>query len=331
MDEKIDTLPKKELKVKEKPKKIYVDFFQVKERVYEDGKLVKNNIYSLRPILENAYNIGIKERTWKYNGDTARLQIVKKVSKDKKFDNLKDCDNLWEVQFVRISKDLLPGIATDEGEYDPKLLSELLKDNQGIAESVSIIYDDKLCVLAVQRNNKGILPSGILDFFQEITKDKNIAFDAINLDIDLTKLKKDNIYRNIEIGFADLKRNTVINTKVKQLNNIINSLKQYESASAKIVLSMGHSSRKNSLEPELSVDTIMNLNKSPYINTLRIKTSENGDKDIETIDLVEERLKDDFTIKFSKVNPITHENVILGLLGSYSKNKDKLENKLIIE
>jgi hypothetical protein len=328
-----DIAEKKPKKKKEKSKKknISIDYFQSREKIYEDGELIANNLYGLKPIFELAQKTNVKERTWDYHDDIARLQIVRPIEEKIKHDNIVNCKDLWEIQFVRIRKDLLPGIANDEGEYDPELLSKYLKDNQGIAETISGIYDNKLCVLVLQRNVDGITPSGILDFLRKVSDNNNIALDVIDLDIDLSKIKKSNIFRKIEIGFSELNKERKIKTGIKQLNNILDAFNDFDTSTATLTMSMSNSKRGKTLSQNLSVDTVLELNKDPNVNKLRLRSSEEIDTNVEVIDLIEQRLKDKFVLEYSKTNPISHGNVILNILDSYNKHWSGLTKKLKIE
>lgn len=295
-------------------KDINIDFYAVYYQEYDKNKnIVHEYLYDIKPILDKALETKVKDRCFNYNNETARLQQIELV------------DNLWQLQFVRIRKDYTTGLATDDGEF--KNLG--LKDNQGLGESVSAIYDSEVCVLTVQRNRDGMLPSGILEFLQKAIKDDGIIFKPIIKDKDLSKFKKDSIYRRIEIGFVNLKPDTKINTKLKVLSSLFKSIKEYEPVNFEINLGVGRSLKSMTLKPEEIRQTILDLNEHVNVNKLMIHYNENSDTNIEKVDLIKNRLRDNFSISYKKdeTPENLHKIIIEKMIGVYFKHKPLIEKK----
>lgn len=312
--------------IKIKTKKVSIEYVQMKSRDYDnEGNITKNNILSLKPLLLNVQNTPVKDRIWKYSDEIARLQLVRPCTYPK--ENLFNCKNLWELQFIRIRKDFLPGIAADDGSFDPSLLVQLLNSNQGIGESVSAIYDDDLCVMVLQRNRDGILISGIINYLKNISNDSTIACDIIDLDIDYNKLNEKYICSKLEIGLADLQPETNINTNVKSLINIISGLTATGCTNTTLTLSVGNS-KKRSMDSKNAIQSALDLRVDPHTTKLKIYTRETANSKLEEVDLIERRLKDNFSLQYSKEQLITHERVVNNLFLSYNKYRPLLVKKL---
>jgi hypothetical protein len=300
-----------------KSKDIRFDYFQVIAREYdEDNDIVNEKLFNLDKVLTAAVKADVCDRVFKHYDDEARLQVVEQ----KKY----KIKPLWKLQFLRIRKSYVPGIATDEGDFDPLDLEE----NEGVGEDVTVIYDNLLCVMLVQRNRDGLSPSGIADYFNNVLgKPGLLVLKPILLPDEYMKMSKDNIFRSVHISFADLKTDSIPTSG--SLSKILGGIGDYKAISVDLTLSLGRRGKK---AQSLSVDQVLNtidvLKDNPEVTKLEIKKKENEDCKVETFDLVEERLHELAAFTYSREKPIQHEDVYKKMARMYFDRKEALQKIL---
>ncbi len=318
---------KKDIKVKDKD--IQIDYYQIWLEERDDtGALARSGIYDIEPILNKLLTINVKDRIQDYKDEISRIQVLRQSTINTNYTNLKECKDIWEIEFLRIRKNKLPGVAADDGSFDPTYLNSLIAGDKGICESVSALYDSKLCVLAIQRNKDGLPPSAILEFFQATAVNKNVMFKPIILDKELGKIKEEAIFRGIEIGFAELRRDTVVDTNIKSILNILGLAKEFETINLRIKMSLGNVSKKKSLNQHDIVVLAKELSTHANVNTLLVNVKANPDASVEKVDLIQNRLKDSFNVAYSKENPILHDNVYTEISYAYNNRRPILLSKL---
>ena len=291
-----------------KEKKMLIDYLKVYYHYYDEGtNTVNEGPYRINKILEAVEKIPVNRRLVSCRGESARLQSIIHAG------------DIWEMQFLRIKKEYTTGVAKDDGSFTRMPLS----DDEGLGESVSAIYDDSNCALIIERNRDSVMPSDILEFFQGVAKDNKILFKPIVVKKDLQKFNDKSIYRTLEIGFADLQKESVVKSKVKGLINIINGLQDFEAVSARIFITVGQNKKMKSLEKVFTKQSAEELIGDANVNRLRLHARATVDDNVEKIDLIENRLKDVRDFKFTREEEPAeiHKRVLSIIWQSYTKLK----------
>jgi len=291
-----------------KEKKMLVDYLKVYYHYYDEAtNTVREGLYCIHKILEAIEKIPVNKRLVGCRGETARLQSLIHVG------------DIWEMQFLRIRKEYTTGVAKDDGSYKRMPL----QDDEGLGESVSAIYDKSNCALIIERNRDSVMPSDILDYFQKVASDNKILFKPIVVNKDLQRFNEKSIYRTLEIGFADLHKESLVKSKVNGLANIINGLKDFDAVNARIIITVGQNKKTQSLEKLFTKQSAEELMGNANINRLRLHARATADDNVEKIDLIENRLKDCCNFKYTREeDPAdTHKRVLAIIWQSYLKNK----------
>ncbi|MBD5572414.1 DUF6731 family protein [Clostridium botulinum] len=292
--------------------------------------------YNLSKHLGEIEKVNTKERVIFYNGDTVRLQSIEKLTET--FDNLENCKDLWKLTFIRLKDSELLGVADEEGNYDEEKLKDALEDKQHLASPTPCIYDGEKNIFIIARNREGVFPTAILRFLSKMLKDilgdNGLHFAIIPNEKGL-KVDDTIIYKNVEITIDNIKKYTVEQNKLLKkhagtIYSMINSAKSFGINKVKVKLSA-------SLKKEDSMDKLLVSNELTGLNELRdtpdlgfeniknleVDVKESAGTKIETIDLINNKIRDNFSIKFEKGDTIKVREVYTRLLGSYS-NKFKI-------
>jgi len=285
-------------------KKVRIDYFQVHCTKVKDNKPYYP-VFDIKSILDTAKDYDIADRTYEFRGEKSRLQTVIKREIDKR-----DC---WELQFLRLREfGSRPGIANEEGEFH---LIEL-EDDEYIGEEMAALYDDNLCVIAMQRNRNSLSPSGVEAYLNEIYPDAGIKLEPVlNLD-NKTIFNKTDFYRSFTISFADVKKTNV--DEKSSLYNLVREVENYEGVTASITISFGNKAKKgDSLNGPEMVKTINNFAGDKNISKFTVSKKDSEDARVELYDLVENTMFEFRSLAYNRSNPITHTRVFAEIESSY--------------
>jgi len=319
---------------KKKYKEFQVDYLRVfEETLNSKGDVIANKPFPMESLLIK-YNITpVKERRIEYKDEVIRLQDVIKLNSLS--GNLTSCKNLWDLNFVRIKTKSLSAIATEDGGYDETLLNKTLGKNQYLAESTACLYDSDKQLFVIARNRDAVLPSGILEFLKRTSQHKNLTF-AIIQNEENVKSQSSYIYRSLIIGIKDAKNikkkdSIFLQNKIPSVFNAIKSFEGYGYYNIKIELSMGAAPKKVSMNNTLVKDTSLQLMESaiPNISKLEISSKADEGTSVETIDLLNNKVKDNFKIGFTRTDPLLKKDVTKSLLDSYNSKKVLIDSKII--
>lgn len=284
-------------------KAVQFDYFEVWCEIEDKvTKQIKEKKFDLKEILEGTSSISLKDTTYPYRGEKARLQ---KVVYD-------EHNEIWEIQLLRLREIAPPGLAKDDGTYEIFKLD----DGEYIGESVSMLYDKNKVMLSIQRNINAIPPSGVEEYLNKCIDSKpKIKLKPVISSKSIDKIKKDKIFRKIEIGLAtnDLDG---INEK-SALGEVLKNLLKFNGNKIKIEVSLGNSKRDQSLAPGLSEETINELYKSSATTKLKASVRDIDDTKVEKIDLFDDRLKDSEVFNVDRDMPLIHDRVYPILRAKY--------------
>ena len=146
------------------------------------------------------------------------------------------------------------------------------------------------------------------------------------------KSKESSIYRRLIIGINDVdkmtERDNNILKKIKSVYGAINSFKGYGYCNIKIELSMGTAPKNESMNNKKIKDTSVLLMESDLesLNKLEISAKDEADTSVEVIDLLNNKVKDKFSIGYSREEPIVFDTLKQNLLNSYNKKINVISN-----
>lgn len=289
-------------------KNIRFDYYQVCCKQLNEREELVFPLYDLTPILEEAQQIDVSDRMYQYRGEEARLQKVDKL----RIQVGRRQKDIWELQFLRIRKNVLPGIASDDGSFDPLDLD----DDEGIGEEVSVLYDRQHSIIFIQRNRNSLSPTGIEEYFNEVMEGQGIIFKPIILPDDYLRLTDSDYFRTITISFADI-RMTEENEN-SSMSQIVQAVEQFQGVNAEIKITLGPKGKKGqSLSREEILKSISQFRDRSDVTKFKVSRKEHEDARVEVCDLIEQRLIDFSAFTYSREEPIVHDRVFEKMLELY--------------
>lgn len=283
-------------------KKIKVHYYYPITEVTDSNNKNRICIRSLEEILEKLSVMDMKERVYLLDDDD-NIQL-KKVEK-------KEGKDKWELCFLKNTKDsFFKGKLEEDTES-----AEELDEDEFIGQECCMIYDTKSNVICLQNNVRSISYSRLASFFNKFIDEfklKNrLKLSVITLKKEYCEIIEDGCaeYRSVVLNFTDVKKMKELAEKsdkksVKKLVEISNSLGALQ---GKIELSVGrkkdHFLTKHSLK---DISDFFKINK--LSSSIKVKVYENDT--IRLIDLVNDKLNDEFEIEVRKDDVKTFEKIL---------------------
>lgn len=212
------------------------------------------------------------------------------------------------MQFLRIRKDVLPGIANEAGEYTILDLDE----DEWVGEEVSALYDEALHIIAVQRNRNSLGDIRNRKIFNYVLNDPKyiIEFCPIPVPDELRQLKTGEYFKKISLSFAE----TALDRDILPLNSplykIIKGAEGYGAINVNITMSIGRGQGNTKTLDEQEVIKLMDFKGIDGFSKIEIYKKPHEDAKIEVVDLIEGKLYDVEKMEYSKDNPIQYNRVI---------------------
>lgn len=292
------------------------DYFRVHCLRYDqEENVVRDNgeLFDLTPILSRAMTLRPTETTYNYNGEDARLQRIEKNTDDP----------FWKMQFLRIRKDILPGIANDEGDYNQLDL----EDDEWIGEEVAVLYDESRYVLMLQRNRNSLSVSGLEKYFNYVLNDPTyiIRFKPIPLPENYRTISSNELFRKVTINFTNTAHLDELLPQGSSLLNVIKSANSFGAINVSLTLSVGRGATK---DRTLNANEIMQLSHLVDIEgftKLEVCKKQHEDTKVEVVDLIQGKLSDEEKMEYSRENPIEYSRVIRVMLNKYNDRVELLD------
>lgn len=303
-----------------------VNYYNLVEYIYDEKNRLKSNQINISHILEKLSSFEVKKRVKFINSEKIRLQDVEKISIG---DSLEYEKNVWMLKFIKFKDGELYGIADDNGSYNEDELDELL-NNEGdrgkkyIASPTICLYDEENNVLAIAKNKEGVQQGTIIEFISKVFGIENIYLRAIKKN---DKIIDKNIlgYKSIDMRIKDLNgikanQNEVLKQTTPTVYGAIKAAKTFG------MNSFNFNGNINDLK-----DRILNENSSREIFTLaeleienvdrlKMKAQIEGQRKLETIDFLEDKLLDQFFITIERGFMIKSDMILNKLIASYKNN-----------
>lgn len=223
---------------------------------------------------------------------------------------------IWQLQILHIRENILPGIANDQGEYE--LIQ--LEDNQYLAESTTVLYDEERFTLYLQRNKYGIS----IHAFENLLGALSPAGTSVNLHVviggnKINLMTPSSLYRKVILA-ADSEQMTKEDRNNRH-SNLFTTLAWFNKYQGRYVtVQLGFSRQRTGF---LQAEETSKLIKEAYnfsgTQTLKVRRSSEKDDDFETIDLLDDRACFKFDLDYSRKFPITHARIFDQCLEKYKE------------
>ena len=227
---------------------------------------------------------------------------------------------------LRLRQAQLPGIANDDGEYE---IMEL-EDDEYIGEEVSVLYDEQLSILVIQRNRNSLSPSGIEEFFNLMAPGENIRLEPILPREEAMELRKGDYIRSFNLSIADIREMQLTDENNSSIREIIASIREkYNAISVSIKISLGQRGRKDdSLTLNEVAATIDECSGRNGVTKMVLAKKEAEDARVEVYDLIDKRVSGYASCDDNRECPITHIRVFPLIAENFRTKVETLENIL---
>lgn len=290
-----------------KPKKVQFDLLKPHFLTEEKGKSVEKP-YDLSGMLRFIASQPLKATKHRLYGDNHLFHKCKYHEESK----------IWELQILHLREQILPGIADDNtGEYE---LIEL-EDNEYPAESTTLIYDEKTSIIYMQRNIHGTRPRLVEGLLEKISPKGTLVYlKPIEKQTAMSRVKKANQIRSVILTVDS--EELLDEEKNSSLGKTISTFSAYEGNM--VTVSMGFGRRKNRyLNKENTLKLLREAYDTSATEKLEVSIRENSDSYIESIDLLDDKIKYIISMRYSRENPITHERLFESCMKEVNKRKEK--------
>jgi hypothetical protein len=250
-----------------KSKNIRIDFYRV---ALPDGQP------TFKDLLQTVFSKPAKQRNFKVRERTLRLQ------------SLYNWGGCQEGELVRIRIDDIPSIADLSGG-----LSELqLQADQGVGERAVFVYDERIRILAIERNLHGASAGAFAGYFEAAMKIQDeIVLEPVLRPSEFAKIKSMTHPRKFMVNIAKFSDNTLCNTSTW---DFVKSAKSRGAQSIRVELISGRK-RDSGLNIAAILDDARNLfslSREDDSAITKLKVSGRGAADeILALDLLSGRLK----------------------------------------
>ncbi|RGZ00198.1 DUF6731 family protein, partial [Clostridium sp. AM58-1XD] len=276
-------------------RKIRVEYYQVVSCLKDQANC--EDLYDLEELLVKIDQYTLRERTFDYYQEEARLDKLKYNSIDK----------YWYLNFARLRQTKIPSTAKDDSQTEPLILL----DNEYIGEEVTAIYDTNNHIMALQRNRDSLSSVGVEHYLNKaLSSDKyEIHLRPIApLDLDI-KLNRAKIYRKLSMKFANIPTSTFNGNRDSSFGRLLDYFNGFSANAAVLTISLGRA-KKGTLDDEQVKETIgiLRENKGLIANAeLNIKEFECDP--VDTVDLFSMKSHDFISLKLEKLETIKFEEI----------------------
>ncbi len=286
-------------------KKVQFDYYKVYHIV--NNQKVELDLSNL---FETMNGCNPTRTTRNYKGENARIQTLT-------FD---DDKKIWEIQLLRLRETVPPGIAYEEGGYEPIRL----ESNEFVGEFASALYDTKTKTFVLHRNRNSLTPSGLEKYFSQLAEISSIEFVPMVDNKDMNEYLGNKIFKKFSIGVYSkdfLEESRVDNKNDYALIDTLKNSNPFGSRYTKLEFSCGRGGKNERLYANEIVKNALFAKGKKSVSSLKATVQSPLDAEVEEIDLLLNRIKDICEFDVSKENPLTHERVYPILLNNYLERR----------
>lgn len=215
-------------------------------------------------------------------------------------------------------------------ELDTMAKPLTLEPNQYLGEYITLVYDTVYKVLGIQSNlfslNTRQVEVYLEDLRERYNQIKNIAEDSLKVTLQpiidnskVKKIKKAEIFREIEINAAVHKLEAFENSTFNKLSNAIGKL---GGANFQIKISLGNAPKNQSLSLDEMETIITEYNKKSEDEkiSMKVKLRENLEEELEVINLLTPRIENSITLEVETRRTISHEVIHDNFMEKYKNS-----------
>ncbi|MEI5991428.1 hypothetical protein A5881_002963 [Enterococcus termitis] len=260
-----------------KKRAVRFEFFQVNGK-YTEGKNVTKGLYDLYPLADEINRMkNMTDRDVTLFGEKVRMD---------RFFEINSSPELYAIHFTRLRNDKPAYV-----ELNNEILKEIpLNPGEYIAEDISCLYDKELSVLMVQRNIHSLSPSGIEEYFTEMSSDgiEIELMPVVNKEI-ISKALANEKFRKIELRAASANSQTNNNPLRKMLGPFVDLFDSFEGTNFVIEISAGRSKKDLSETQMKEVINAIKEDKSLFSSAI-VSAKKSKEIPIEKYDLLNGKL-----------------------------------------
>ncbi|HAP3299937.1 TPA: hypothetical protein IUB67_000429 [Enterococcus faecalis] len=260
-----------------KKRQVRFEFFQVNGKAQEGEKIVKG-LFDLYPLADRINSIS------NYT-DRDVILFGEKVRMDRFFE-VSSSPELYAMHFTRLRNDKPAYV-----ELNNEVLKEIpLNPGEYIAEDISCLYDRELSVLMVQRNIHNLSPSGIEDYFTEMSDDlvEIELLPVVNKEI-ISKALANEKFRKLELRAGSMNTTSDRSGLRKVLGPFMELFEKFEGTNFVIEISSGRSKKDLSEDQMKEVITAIEQDKSLFSSAI-VSAKKSKEVPVEKYDLINGKL-----------------------------------------
>ena len=278
---------------------INIDYYEVWSYKEVEKDKYKEGKCDISPILLHLQKTAINDRAFEYNEEKIKVQKIKYHQ-----DN-----EVWEIQLLRARKYVMPGIVDDDsGDY----FIVTLDGNKYYAESVTLLYDAKKSIIAMQINHNYITRPLLEKIFEKFQKDlKNIIqLRPIIIKDSKNKIKNAKFCTRLSVTLRPELTEEEKNQKDTLFKMLFGAAKRFKGTQCKIEIGFGRKlTKKNTLNIEEIKEVIDEMEKVSGVEDLEIDYKTEEGAILDKVSLIKERVHDIIVVDVDKDKPITHKDI----------------------
>ncbi len=302
-------------------KKVRFDYFRVMSSDYDivnNAVSMERTLFDLSQLLIRARGMEPVDTTYTLYGEDVRIQQIQRFDWSHPITGIEK--ELWKLQILRIRSNVLPGIATNTGEFNPLNLD----DDEYVGEDVAVLYDPDFHLIMIQRNRNSLSPSGIEQYLNRIYDDPHhlISFSPIPIPDFMRDIGQGDIIKKVVLSLSTTNIDEDILPRNSAIARIICGARQCGAVNMTINISMGRGKNPNSLDH----DEVLGLSNADInenvVTKYEVYKKTNQDAHVEVVDLMSGILRDEENFQYSRAYPINYSRIIDCMFAKYI---DRLE------
>jgi hypothetical protein len=252
-----------------------------------------------------------------YQLEKATIELKDTKARLEKIKFFKD-HNVWVTRFMKLRDENLPYIAKEHEEAEDIPLDP----DEYIGEDMYMLYDINTRIAMIQSNRFSL---GLVRLAEFLIKSQNkenarIRLFPIEDKVDLKSFRR-NMYRTIELGFANITRD--VSSNKSALGDILGTYKKFAGVSGTIKISIGRA-KDDSLDVVEVDKLISELSECKNITSAKVKVRDDDLSKVEVVDLLEETFSNIITFKIPPRETLGFDYAASNMISCYAKVKDKI-------
>lgn len=239
---------------------------------------------------------------------------------------IKKSGGLYTGTFCLIQKNELPTKA--QFGKEPELIIDD-EDDGGLGHYTSFMYDSSNDVIAIQANRNGVSANGVATYYRRNYKVRDITLEVIINPDKLEQLLKMSTISSFQVSIARPENGSFINSDAKRSFSEMNTIADNTNANTlTLQLGIGYQ-RESTLKRQSIFSYVRNLlskSQNLEVRKIEIKGKENDDDNLETLDLIINKVIIPVTYNSPRtINPRFLNSIIKKVVEEYNVQKPKID------